>query len=89
MKPRKQKNSSSMGMNRTGHTATYKGMWCKVKLKNGEEFIDKFLDRTKGKKVVFEKRTVGQGDIFTFIPICFNYEAAMKRYAKNHQPNQS
>ena len=50
---------------RTPHTAAKKGKRVKVVLKNGEEFIGKFVDR-KSKYVMFETRKVLKGDIKSF-----------------------
>ena len=37
------------------HTSTYKGKRVRIKLKDGEVFVDKFTDK-KGRFVYFEKR---------------------------------
>ena len=50
---------------RTPHTAAKKGKRVKVVLKNGEEFVDKFIDR-KSRYVTFENRKVLKGDIKSF-----------------------
>lgn len=50
---------------RTPHTAVKKGKRVKVVLKNGEEFVDKFIDR-KSRYVTFETRRVLKGDIKSF-----------------------
>lgn len=50
---------------RTPHTAVKKGKRVKVVLKNGETFVDKFIDR-KSRYVTFENRTVLKGDIKSF-----------------------
>jgi hypothetical protein len=34
-----------------------------VELKDGTVFVDQFIDRTSGKRVIFKNRTVRQGDI--------------------------
>jgi len=47
----------------TPHTATHRGRKCRVELKDGTVFIDQFIDRTSGKRVIFKNRTVRQGDI--------------------------
>jgi hypothetical protein len=52
---------------KTPHTATYKGMWVWVKLKNGEEFVDQFVYRTHGKRVIFREHTVNASQIDRFI----------------------
>lgn len=50
-------------MGKTPHTATQRGKLCRVKLKDGTVFIDRFVDRTSGKRVIFATRTVSAGDI--------------------------
>lgn len=50
------------------HTATYKGHKVKVTLWTGETFIDRFINRTKNKRVIFENRIVRSGDIKSFVP---------------------
>jgi hypothetical protein len=50
---------------RTPHTAVKKGKRAKVVLKNGETFIDKFIDR-KSRYVTFETRRVLKGEIKSF-----------------------
>jgi len=49
------------------HTATYRGKWVHVVLKDGTEFTDQFLDR-KSRKVIFKGRTVTKGSIRSFVP---------------------
>lgn len=55
-------------MGKLPHTATYKGKRVKVVLHSGEMFIDKFVERTKNKRVVFENHMVRAGDIKSFTP---------------------
>lgn len=55
-------------MARQPHTATYKGKWVKVKLKNGEVFYSQFVNPTAGKTVIFHDRRLPAGDIAAFIP---------------------
>ena len=43
-------------MMKTCHTATYKGKTVFVILRNGERFEDRFVERTRSKIVIFEKR---------------------------------
>lgn len=50
---------------RTPHTAVKKGKRVMVKLKSGERFVDKFLDR-KGHYVIFENHKVVKGNIKSF-----------------------
>lgn len=49
------------------HTATYKYHKVKVRLKSGEWFVDRFLDR-KSTVIIFQNRRVRRGDIVAFIP---------------------
>ncbi len=52
---------------RTPHTYTNRGKRVRVQLRTGEVFIDKFLERTKKKILIFESgRRVRQGDIKSF-----------------------
>ena len=52
---------------KTPHTATHRGKRVRVELKNGEVFVDKFVNRTRGKIVEFELRgRVPAGDIKAF-----------------------
>lgn len=41
-------------MGRTPHTATHRGRWVRVKLKTGEVFEARFLERGPGKVLIFE-----------------------------------
>ena len=50
---------------RTPHTAVKRGKRVKVVLKNGETFVDKFVERTS-RYVTFETRKVLKGDIKSF-----------------------
>lgn len=50
---------------RTPRAAVKKGKRVKVTLKNGDMFVDKFVDR-KSRYVAFENRTVLKGDIKSF-----------------------
>lgn len=50
---------------RTPHTAVKKGKRVIVRLKTGERFIDKFMDR-KGNYVIFENHKVVKGNIKSF-----------------------
>lgn len=51
---------------KTPHTAVYKGKRVKVILRDGEEFIDKFVDR-KSRFVIFENHSkVLRGSIKSF-----------------------
>ena len=48
------------------HSSTYKGKRVRIKLKDGEVFIDKFLD-SKGRYIFFEERgKVAKKDISNF-----------------------
>lgn len=48
------------------HTACYRGKRVRVKLRDGEVFVDKFHDRTD-KFVIFQSgRKVSKGDIVSF-----------------------
>lgn len=38
------------------HTATYRGKTVHVILRDGTTFVDKFLERTPGKWVIFQRR---------------------------------
>lgn len=49
------------------HTATYRGKRVLVTLRSGEQFVDRFVERTPKKFVVFEGRKVRVGDIKQFI----------------------
>lgn len=40
----------------------------RVKLKNGIEFVDQFIERTKSKRVIFKSHKVNQGEIRSFVP---------------------
>lgn len=52
---------------KTPHTATARGRIVRVKLKSGEVFEDRFLERSSGKTLIFEKRgRVMQGTIQSF-----------------------
>lgn len=50
---------------KTPHTSTYRGKRVYVRLKNGERFVAKFIDR-KGKFIIFDTRTVISGDVKAF-----------------------
>lgn len=50
---------------KTPHTAVKKGKRVMVKLKSGERFVDKFMDR-KANYVIFENHKVVKGDIKSF-----------------------
>lgn len=39
---------------RSRHTATYQGHWVKITLQNGIVIIDRFKDRTGGKRIILE-----------------------------------
>ena len=55
-----------MGRRCSPHTSTIRGKKVRVKLRSGEVFIDKFLERTKS-YVFFEGRgKVMKGDIVSF-----------------------
>lgn len=55
-----------MGRRRMPHTACYRGKRVRVKLRDGEVFVDKFHDRTD-KFVTFQSgRRVSKGDIVSF-----------------------
>jgi len=47
------------------HTSTYKGKRVYVRLKNGERFVAKFMDR-KGKFIIFDTRMVSSGEVKAF-----------------------
>ncbi len=48
------------------HSSTYKGKRVRIKLKDGNVFVDKFLD-SKGRYVIFEERgRVAKKDIKNF-----------------------
>jgi hypothetical protein len=51
---------------KTPHTATYPGATCRVELKDGTVFVDKFRERTAGKWVIFDHRRVRAGAIKAF-----------------------
>lgn len=54
---------------KTPHTAIRRGKRVRVELKNGEVFVDKFINRTRGKICEFELRgRVPAGDIKAFSP---------------------
>ena len=48
------------------HTRTRPGMRVYVELRDGECFIDHFVQRTPSKLVVFRRRSVRAGDIAVF-----------------------
>lgn len=50
-------------MGKTPHTITQRGKWCRVKLKDGTVFLDQFVERTAGKRVIFTEHSVPAGDI--------------------------
>lgn len=55
-----------MGRRCSPHTSTIRGKRVRVKLRSGEVFIDRFLERTKS-YVFFEKRgKITKGDIISF-----------------------
>lgn len=48
------------------HSSTYKGKRVRIKLKNGDVFVDKFVD-SKGRYIFFEERgKVAKKDIANF-----------------------
>jgi hypothetical protein len=54
---------------KTPHTAINRGKRVRVELKDGTVFVDRFLDRTRGKVCVFEQRgRVRVGDSKAFSP---------------------
>jgi len=54
---------------KTPHTAISRGKRVRVELKSGEVFVDRFLNRTRGKICEFEERgRVAAGDIKAFSP---------------------
>lgn len=62
------------GANRTPHTAVHRGKWVRVVLVTGEEFIDRFWDRSS-KWVYFKNRgKVRRGLIKIFTLIKGNYD---------------
>lgn len=50
---------------KTPHTSTYRGKRVYVRLKTGDRFVDKFIDK-KGKFVIFENRIVHVASIKAF-----------------------
>jgi hypothetical protein len=50
---------------KTPHTSTYKGKRVYVRLKDGERFVAKFIER-KGRFIVFDSRTVSAGEVKAF-----------------------
>ena len=48
------------------HTSTVPGRRVYVETRDGEVFIDRFVERRKNKRVVFAGRTVPAGDIAVF-----------------------
>ena len=58
-------NEFRQGMMST-HSSTYKGKRVRIKLKDGEVFVDKFVD-SKGRYIFFEERgKVAKKDISNF-----------------------
>lgn len=54
---------------KTPHTAINRGKRVRVALKSGEVFVDKFINRTRGKWVEFEKHgRIRAGEISAFSP---------------------
>lgn len=52
---------------KTPHTMTARGRTVRVTLRSGETFIDKFVERTRKKVLIFESgRRVPAGDIKSF-----------------------
>lgn len=50
---------------KTPHTSTYRGKRVYVRLKTGERFIAKFIDR-KGRFIIFDDRMVDAGLVKAF-----------------------
>lgn len=51
---------------RTPHTSCPRGKRVRVVLKDGTEFVDKFMEHTAGHLVIFAAHQVRQGDIKIF-----------------------
>lgn len=58
----------NLAMGKMPHTATYKFHKVKVTLKNGTSFVDRFLERTRNKRVIFYDHECMAGDIKSFTP---------------------
>jgi hypothetical protein len=56
---------NEMGLLRAPHTSAPKGKRVRVVLRNGEVFVDKFVERT-ARHVVFETRAVRTRDLKSF-----------------------
>lgn len=50
---------------KTPHTSTYRGKRVYVRMKTGERFVAKFIER-KGRFIVFDSRMVDSGDVKAF-----------------------
>lgn len=63
---------------KTPHTATYMHHMVKVRLKSGEIFFDRFIDRKSG-VVIFKTRKVRKADIVAFTPYHANNHGTANR----------
>jgi hypothetical protein len=61
------------------HTRTNRGKRVRVELKNGEVFIDRFLERTPKKWLIFESRKVRAGDVKAFSDVRAKQEVSAHR----------
>lgn len=52
---------------RLPHTNVARGKKVLVVLRSGEQFEDRFIERTKNKRLVFEGRTIPVGEVRQFI----------------------
>lgn len=64
---------------KTPHTQTRRGKRVRVELKSGEVFVDKFLERTRKKLLIFEGRTVRVGDVKAFSDVKAQQEVSRHR----------
>lgn len=51
------------------HTATYRGVWVKVRLRNGSTFYDRFVERTSSKRLIFDHHEVHVRRVEAFMVI--------------------
>ena len=64
------------------HTATYRGLRVYVELRDGTAFLDRFVERTRSKFLIFEEHRVRVADIRSFTTSAKIIEAKLAEAAR-------